>query len=341
MKSDHHNIKSLWQRFCNVLCKQTEQPLPGKIEKLQEEIDLLTSYFTDTVYRLRYDNMEYDYISPSVDNLLGYQPEEIHEIGFRSLILETRIISEGMRKVDSYGDYEQRRKKGEVLKWQADYLFRTKDNRKIWISDISYPWIDDEETIIGSIGILRDITERVEAERSAKEELARLAATDPLTGLHNRRIFFDSLQNELKRIDRSNKSLSLLLMDIDFFKKVNDTYGHSIGDNVLATIADIIQGCLREIDVCARVGGEEFAAILIDSPTHAAYHVAERMRKKIGRYQFKFKDTEPFSCTVSIGICGSNCGDDDSDQDLYKRADACLYQAKDSGRNRVSVEEKG
>jgi diguanylate cyclase (GGDEF)-like protein/PAS domain S-box-containing protein len=339
MATQPSHKKNVWHKFRTALGFNRERQPPAGIEKLQEEIDLLTSYFTDTIYRLRYDSMEYDYISPSVKNLLGYQPEEIHKIGFRSLILETRIISEGMRKVASYKDYEQRRKDGEAIKWQADYLFRTKDDRRIWISDISYPWFDETRKVIGSIGILRDITERVTAEQSVKEELARLATTDPLTGLHNRRYFFDCLQNELKRIERSSKSLSVLLLDVDHFKKINDTYGHSVGDNVLGTLADIMRSCLREIDVSARVGGEEFAAILIDSPAYASFHVAERMRTKISGHSFTFKDLDPFSCTVSIGICGTNCGDNDSDQELYKRADACLYQAKASGRNQVAVDE--
>lgn len=347
MTSEPPNKNSLWHNFSSFIfgkAKQKElaprddKPNIARLNKLQEEVELLTSYFTDTIYRLGYKDMKYDYISPSVYNLLGYHPEELHEIGLRSLILETRMISEGMRKVASYKDYEKQRKKGEVLKWQADYLIKTKEDRQIWISDISYPWVDNEKNVIGSIGVLRDITERVEAEQSVQNELTRLAITDPLTGLHNRRYFFDSLQNELKRIERSNKSLSVLLLDVDFFKKVNDTYGHSIGDNVLGTIADLIKGCLREIDVSARVGGEEFAAILIDSPAHASFKVAERMRKVIAQHQFNFPDTTPFSCTVSIGLCGTNSGDNDSDQDLYKRADTCLYHAKNSGRNRVSSE---
>ncbi len=337
MASDLPNKKSLWQNFLAILGKNSDPQPPTKVEKLQEEIDLLTSYFTDTIYRLRYDNMEYDYISPSVKNLLGYSPEEIHKIGFRSLISETRIVNEGMKKIASFKDYEHKRKKGEVIKWQADYQIDTKDNRRIWITDISYPWVDDQNNIIGSIGIIRDITERVEAERSVNDKLTRLATTDALTGLHNRMFFFDSLQQELKRIERSNKDLSILLLDVDHFKKINDTYGHSIGDNVLGTIANIIRNCLREIDVSARVGGEEFAAILIDSPAHIPVRAAERMRIKISEHQFEFDDMEPFSCTVSIGVCGTKCGENDTDQDLYKRVDESLYEAKNSGRNRVCV----
>lgn len=329
--------KSIWRRLCAFFCHPP--PLQRqRIEELQREIQLLTAHFTDTIYRLRYDTMEYDYISPSVKNLLGYTPEEIRQTGFRSLIRETRIISEGMKKVVSFDEYERRRKSGNVLKWQADYLFGTKDGREIWISDISLPWFGTDKNMIGSIGILRDITDRVEAEKTVREELARLATIDSLTGLRNRRYFFDSLHNELRRLERSKSTLSLLLLDIDHFKTVNDTYGHSIGDAVLTSIAELIRGCLRETDVCARVGGEEFGVMLIDSSVHSAYQVAERMRMTIGGHRFICDGAEPFSCTVSIGICGATDNSITVAQELYRRADTCLYAAKHSGRNRVSAD---
>jgi diguanylate cyclase (GGDEF)-like protein/PAS domain S-box-containing protein len=333
-----HSAKTFWQRLCAVFCKQESPPERERVEDLQREIELLTAHFTDTIYRLRYESMEYDYISPSVQNLLGYTREEIRQIGFRSLIVETRIISEGMKKVVSYDDYEQRRKNGEVLKWQADYLLTAKDGREIWISDISLPWFDNYHQMIGSIGILRDITERVAAENSVREELARLATIDPLTCLRNRRYFFDSLENELKRLERSKGHLAMLLLDVDQFKKINDTHGHSTGDTVLTAIADLMRNCLREIDVCARVGGEEFAVMLIDSSICSAAQVAERMRMTISQHCFRTDGGEQFSCTVSIGVCGAVGGEGRTLQDLYKVADECLYRAKNSGRNRVEAD---
>jgi PAS domain S-box-containing protein len=215
---EKHSTKTFWRRLYAIFCKQNMPSERQRIDELQREIELLTAHFTDTIYRLKYATMEYDYISPSVQNLLGYTREEIRQRGFRSLIGETRIISEGMKKVVSYDDYEQRRKKGEVSKWQADYLMRAKDGHEIWISDISLPWFDDNHHTIGSIGILRDITERVAAENSVREELARLATIDPLTSLRNRRYFFDSLANELKRLERSKGNLAMLLLDVDHFK---------------------------------------------------------------------------------------------------------------------------
>jgi PAS domain S-box-containing protein len=112
--------------------------------------------------------MKYDYVSPAVKRLLGYSAAELKRMGLRKLILETRIIGGGIKKVRSYKPLEENRKRGEVVKWQADYLVKTKDGRKIWVSDISHPWFDKKGAIIGSIGSLRDITDRVEAERLAE-----------------------------------------------------------------------------------------------------------------------------------------------------------------------------
>ncbi len=135
----------------------------SEVGRLRAEIELLTSCSRDVVYRLRYDTMQYVYISPSVTKLLGYSVDELMKINMRSLILETRIVTDGMKPVESYKNLEENRKKGAVQKWQADYLMKTKDGREIWVSDISYPWFDKKGAIIGSNGSLRDITDRMAA----------------------------------------------------------------------------------------------------------------------------------------------------------------------------------
>lgn len=145
---------------------------PGALNKLKAELELLSTYSNDVIYRLRYDTMSYDYISPSVERLLGYTPAQMRKINFRNLILETRIVTDGLRPVTSYAGLEASRSKREVSKWQADYLIRAKDGHTLWVADVSYPWFDEKGAIIGSVGSLRDITERVEAEARlrAREE---------------------------------------------------------------------------------------------------------------------------------------------------------------------------
>ena len=194
---------SRWRRFWRTLASPF---ISGKevvsylamINALKSEIELLTSYSNDTIYRLRYDGMCYDYISPSVERLLGYSSEEMRRMNLRSLIQETRIVTEGMRHVESYGSLEDSRKRGEVQKWQADYRIRRRDGSEIWVSDISYPWYGKNGAIIGSVGCLRDITDRVEAETAINEQLMEMASTDYLTGIANRRAFFQRFEQRVE-----------------------------------------------------------------------------------------------------------------------------------------------
>ncbi|MCC7260416.1 MAG: GGDEF domain-containing protein [Alphaproteobacteria bacterium] len=314
----------------------------SQLGDLRAEVELLTSYSTDTIYRLRYDTMNYDYISPAVVRLLGYQPEEMQTMNIRALIQETRLVSDGMKAVESFEGLENARKGGDVGKWQADYLMRTKDGKKIWVSDISYPWFGKDGNIVGSVGSLRDITDRILAEEKAKAEMERMATTDMLTGLANRRAFFEGLEEELKRVKRHRRPLSLLLIDIDHFKKLNDEHGHDAGDKVIQGISDIIRSCLRETDVAARLGGEEYGVFLPDTPAEGACWVAERIRASVSKKNFSEQEGKLIGCTVSIGVSASGShGSEEipSSTTLYKTADTRLYIAKHTGRNQVSMDE--
>lgn len=320
--------------------KSGAQSYKSELQKLQEEVSLLTSYCSDTVYRLRYDNMKYDYISPSVVRLLGFTPEEMKKIHFRSLVVETRIVTDGMQTVHSFDELEARRRSGDVNKWQADYLIRTKTGEKIWVSDVSQPWFDDYGAVIGSVGSLRDVTDRVHVEKMARAELERVANTDALTGTASRRVFFTELERELKRIQRTDLQISILMIDVDNFKRINKAYGHEVGDRMLIEIADIIRGCLRDTDVLARIGGEEFGVILPDTSMQGAYWVGDRVRDAISRHLFATgADDNPAQCTVSIGAASAVPSDEAEAASLFKLADTRLYIAKNTGRNQVSVDE--
>ena len=315
-------------------------PFFSRMNALKGEVDLLTSYSADTIYRLRYDSMTYDYVSPAITRLLGFTPLEIKKINFRALIIETRIVTNGMKTVESFDELERSRKMGDVNKWQADYLIRTKDGRKIWISDISYPWFDGSGYIIGSIGSLRDITDRIEVEEEVKDELERLAHTDPLTNLPNRREFFQRLEYELKRVQRSNGELSILIVDVDHFKRINEENGQDAGDAVLQQMSLVLKAALRDTDVAARLGGEEFGVFLPDTPLEGAYWVAERVRLAIAKHDFTYgADNRPIGVTVSVGASSASLQDNMTPTDLYKMADTRLYIAKNTGRNQVSIDE--
>ena len=173
--------------------------------------------------------------------------------------------------------------------------------------------------------------------RSSYEVNLSMALTDSLTGLYNRRYFDVHLQKMLQKNEESRKSLGLLMMDIDKFKIVNDTYGHAVGDEILKEFAERIQDKIRGFDMVARLGGEEFVALLPDISEDKAHRVAERLRTAI--------DSKPFKCnvpegelkiTTSVGGTLAEKGLVHDPEILMKQADDCLYEAKEAGRN-VSV----
>ncbi len=161
-----------------------------------------------------------------------------------------------------------------------------------------------------------------------------LAVTDSLTGLHNRRYLTGHLDNLVARANAGGKPVSLMMLDIDFFKKVNDGYGHAAGDDVLTEFANRLRRGLRGIDLAGRFGGEEFVVAMPDTDSDAAQMVAERLRKFIGEEQFLVQNgARALAVTVSIGVTTSR--GTDSTKDMLERADKGLYAAKNSGRNRV------
>jgi two-component system cell cycle response regulator len=162
-----------------------------------------------------------------------------------------------------------------------------------------------------------------------------MAITDQLTGLHNRRYMGRHLDNLVANAKKSGKPLAFVIMDIDFFKAVNDTHGHDIGDEVLKEFAGRIAANTRGIDLACRYGGEEFVVVMPDTDLDFACSVSERLRKSIETTPIAIsRDPGKLNITISIGIACSE-GNDDSADALLHRADQALYRAKRSGRNKV------
>jgi diguanylate cyclase (GGDEF)-like protein/PAS domain S-box-containing protein len=169
--------------------------------------------------------------------------------------------------------------------------------------------------------------------RDAAEVARHAAVRDHLTGIANRRAFFDAAETELQRWRRMPRPLSLLLIDADHFKNINDRHGHPVGDAVLHHIAGQMSATFRQVDVVARIGGEEFAVLLPSADLASALRVAERLRATLAA-QRAATDAGPVGCTVSIGV--ATMDDQTASVDaLLKRADEALYAAKNGGRNRV------
>lgn len=169
--------------------------------------------------------------------------------------------------------------------------------------------------------------------RETQEKLEMLASVDPLTGLLNRRAILNKLDESIKHSRRYEINLSVIMLDIDHFKEVNDNYGHFIGDHVLKKIALFLQRKIRDTDAAGRLGGEEFLVVLPKAIMSSALTVAERIRENLATTKMKNLIGDVFSITVSQGVASYKPGD--SISSLISRADDALYRAKQNGRNRV------
>ena len=201
------------------------------------------------------------------------------------------------------------------------------DDREMLVSIHATPLRTDAGEISGAVAWFRDIT----ASKVMENELRRLAQTDPLTGAFNRRHGRERLNAELARRERYGTVVSILLIDIDHFKSINDKHGHEAGDDALRAMVSRLGGLLRTIDLVIRWGGEEFLVILPETGAEGAAATAERLRQGIAA-----DGAAPIRLTVSIGVAEADCGDPDN---LLRRADAALYRAKAEGRDRIVVAE--
>jgi two-component system cell cycle response regulator len=220
--------------------------------------------------------------------------------------------------------------------------------RTYWIEDLGSTngtWVNDErvngkrklddgDQVRVGRSILKFMT-GTNLEANYHEEIYRLMTVDALTHVHNRRYFNEALEREFNRAQRYKRELSLLIVDVDHFKAVNDAHGHLAGDAVLRQVAAEVKPKLREQDIFARVGGEEFAALLPEVGATGALAAAEKVRRIVEAATFVV-DSIPVHITVSLGVSSIDARVKDPTA-LYERADAALYRAKENGRNRVEA----
>ncbi|MCX6081970.1 MAG: diguanylate cyclase [Chloroflexi bacterium] len=228
---------------------------------------------------------------------------------------------------------------GKSLYYECEPRMKHKDGHWVWIQDRGrvVTWTEDNKPLL-MLGIHTDISVRKASEekiRLLNIELENLTLTDFLTNLFNRRYFMLRGTEAVKRVMRNTEPLSLLMLDIDLFKKVNDNYGHEVGDLALQHVARVLKSCLREIDILARIGGEEFAVLLPNMGQAEAAILAERVRKLIQDTPFE-TGGKAIAITISLGAAVFENGMAAID-DLLRNADAALYEAKRSGRNCVVI----
>ncbi|MBW1858492.1 MAG: diguanylate cyclase [Deltaproteobacteria bacterium] len=196
----------------------------------------------------------------------------------------------------------------------------------------------DEAELIARVNIhlkLRELYQEVQEQNILLQEMAN---RDGLTGLYNHRYFHEQLSQDFLRARRYHETISCVLLDIDFFKKFNDTYGHQTGDVVLRALAEVIERSIRESDLAARYGGEEFALIMYHTDKAAAIEAAERLRHMVESHEVK-DNGNVLQVTISVGVATFPHETIHDAKELIEFADQALYKAKDNGRNRVEAHE--
>ena len=282
------------------------------------------------------------YISPADERLRGFRADEV--VGRHVFEMFTE---EGVAVVKAM---IARRVQEEASGTPVGFLnfqvqHRCKDGRLIWGEAMSKTDRNAQGEIIGYHGITREITER----KRLEEQVRQLAFHDPLTHLANRRLMLEHLDQAMSASKRSHHHGALLFLDLDNFKSLNDTHGHSVGDLLLIEVAERLKACVREADTVARFGGDEFVVLLCELDTQPAeaseqaIAVAEKIRIRLSDlYVLQAAPSGPATgtiehqCTASIGVAIFR-GRDESQSSVIDRADAAMYQAKKDGRNRIRL----
>jgi diguanylate cyclase (GGDEF)-like protein/PAS domain S-box-containing protein len=218
------------------------------------------------------------------------------------------------------------------IHYQADTMYQ----------NVMFVPLQGAKNTIERVGIVvYDVTEIANARRElelAQVDLLRLSRTDRLTQLWSRGYWEERLHDEFMRAQRFGEPVTLVMFDIDHFKRINDTYGHPTGDEAIRLVARLLRECAREIDICGRYGGEEFTAILPGTPNGGAFHFCERLRQRIEAASIAAPQNQTVMFTSSFGIAELN--DETADVKMWlENADQALYRAKTSGRNRTCVYE--
>ncbi len=303
------------------LVAQGRVELAHSLEKLQEseeKFEAMAEYSVDWDAWHGIDG-QYLYITPSCKEISGYSREAFSQ--------DSDFFISIIHPDDRQRFLDHRKQHHQGASEPAEITFRIlrKDGEMRWIWHKCQAMFTGDGTWQGRRTTNRDVT----ALKEAEEKLQRLSTTDPLTGTYNRRMFMDMLSREMTRSGRYGEPFSLLMFDIDHFKRVNDTYGHDVGDRVLVEVVELSMELIRQSDILARWGGEEFMVLLPQTNPDMALALGERLRQRISEYRF----TDAGRLTVSIGVAHQQ--QLDTIDSLLKRVDTAMYRAKETGRNRV------
>lgn len=312
--------------------KPTYEELVKKVSELKKEAAKNRRLLKQLrLYALAFDHI-YDGIvltdfegkvidwNPAAERMFGYSKKE--------MLGKTTALIHRPEEAAALSDTIMKETKAKGI-WIGEINFVRKDGTEGVCETIVVPLLDEDGRPVSTIGVNHDISER----KLMEEELRQLATTDSLTGANNRYCFLERAQEEFSRAIRYERKLSVLMIDIDMFKRVNDTYGHQFGDRILKTLVKESLKILRQTDIFGRIGGEEFSAMLVETDMKMALNVAERLRKHVEKLKVK-NEHEKVSFTISIGATCVEKGDT-LFEEVFNRADKALYEAKNKGRNRV------
>jgi two-component system, cell cycle response regulator len=297
----------------------------GKKEKMAALCSQIVARADDAIIAID-RNHDIVLFNAGAEKIFGYSVEEV--MGERlDMLLPERFQIQHDMMIQEFGMSHGATKAADERSHQI--FGRRKNGEEFIASAAIFVLGSGDEKFFATI--LRDVSHN----RKTEEELLRLAATDPLTGTFNRREFTAIAEREALRSSRYHHSLSILMLDLDHFKRLNDTYGHAAGDKALQRFTMICANALRNVDVFGRWGGEEFVALLPETDIQGATIIAERLRKLTSDNVLTFNDHK-ISFTVSIGIAEFKDGEVTIDQAL-SRADSAVYDAKKAGRDRISA----
>lgn len=314
LKDEAGNLTGILSTARDITDQKKVQDEADKLSKAIEQIDDIV-YITDKLGNIAYVNGAYC-------RHIGYTREEV--IGHNS-----RISKSGMHDREFYKELWRTILSGEV--YRNTLINRKKNGDLYYEKKTISPLKDEHQEIVGFISTGKDVTQ----ETMLHQEIERIATIDNLTGIYNRHKFESLFTLESERSRRFAHPLSMILIDIDHFKSVNDTYGHDIGDGVLKRLAEIVQVNIRKIDIFARWGGEEFLVLSPSTDLDNIRILAEKLRSAVECADFR----EAGHITISLGI--STFENTDTFSDLFKRADQGLYHAKNNGRNRIGINMAG
>lgn len=270
----------------------------------------------------------FTYISPSIQRTYGFAPEELLNRKMLDLVADEfrPVVEEHFRELLA-GEQQESHSR------MPEFQMLHRNGSRLWVEVRINQLKDDDAQVSGLLGIARDITDR----KRLQEDLVRLATIDDLTGSVNRSRFMELGNQEIERANRYNRPFSLMFVDLDYFKQINDTFGHKAGDLTLIWFADLVRKEIRNTDILGRLGGDEFAVLLPETELDQASLVAERIRATLESQKLPVGETDQVSLTVSIGVA-SREKTSLTLEDLLKKADAALYHAKRLGRNRVQID---